>query len=97
MPINNPFDIMAPSRIGDLKVHIDPKEQKINAEWTAPGDDFDHGSVAGRLRFSLFPFCISYFLLTLIIFSGYNFIVSDEVLSLIDPHIQPAILHTIKR
>jgi hypothetical protein len=38
---------MPPSRISDLRLSPDTYNQKLFAEWTAPGDDYDHGSVHG--------------------------------------------------
>ena len=35
---------MPPARIADMKITVnDQKEGSIEAKWTAPGDDFDHG------------------------------------------------------
>ena len=36
---------MPPSRIADFRLTPDPENQKLFAQWTAPGDDYDHGSV----------------------------------------------------
>ena len=46
-------DRMPPAKIGDLKVKVFPETQSVLATWTAPGDDFDTGSVSGyRFVFS---------------------------------------------
>ena len=46
-------DRMPPAKIGDLKVEILADSEAIVAMWTAPGDDFDTGSVSGyRFLFS---------------------------------------------
>jgi len=85
---------MPPSRIGDFKVKIEDEEQKIYAEWTAPGDDFDHGTVAGKDKTFILLKCQFTKVVDIL---GYNFVVSEDVLSLINSHSQPAILHTIRR
>ena len=38
---------MPPARIGDLKLKVIARRQSVIATWTAPGDDFDAGTVAG--------------------------------------------------
>ena len=38
---------MPPARISDFRLTPDPESQKLFAEWTAPGDDYDHGTVHG--------------------------------------------------
>lgn len=45
VPTHN-VDRMPPSRIGDLVLEADESGLKLVATWTAPGDDFDHGSVS---------------------------------------------------
>ena len=42
---NNPIDRMPPSKIGDLRVIVNASSRHLKAIWTAPGDDFDSGSV----------------------------------------------------
>ena len=45
---SNHKDLMPPARIGDLQIKIHPKSKRsLEASWTAPGDDFDHGTVQG--------------------------------------------------
>ena len=47
VPDRNTEDRMPPSKIGDLKMEVLPESEALLAMWTAPGDDFDMGSVAG--------------------------------------------------
>ncbi len=47
VPVVDGKDRMPPSRIADLRLIYDDEKQQLEAEWTAPGDDFDSGAVAG--------------------------------------------------
>ena len=38
------LDVLPPSRITDLRVHVEPTTQRITFQWTAVGDDFDIGT-----------------------------------------------------
>lgn len=38
------LDILPPSRVTDLRVHVEPTTQRITFQWTAVGDDFDIGT-----------------------------------------------------
>ena len=38
-------DLMPPARISDLRLEADQTGRKLVAQWTAPGDNYDHGSV----------------------------------------------------
>ena len=38
---------MPPARIADLRMNVDGEKQILDVSWTAPGDDFDTGSVSG--------------------------------------------------
>ena len=49
MPESDGSDRMPPSRISDLRLTPDLEGQKLFAQWTAPGDDYDHGSVTGKI------------------------------------------------
>ncbi len=40
-------DLMPPAKIGDLKIKVLPADGQLVATWTAPGDDFDVGTVTG--------------------------------------------------
>ena len=40
-------DRMPPSKVGDFQVEVIPEAHMLRASWTAPGDDFDSGYVAG--------------------------------------------------
>ena len=40
-------DRMPPARIADLRMNVDGEQQVLDVSWTAPGDDFDSGSVSG--------------------------------------------------
>ena len=40
-------DLMPPAAIRDLKIKVLPKSGQLVASWTAPGDDFDVGTVTG--------------------------------------------------
>ena len=40
-------DLMPPAAIRDLKIEVQPKSGQLVASWTAPGDDFDIGTVTG--------------------------------------------------
>ena len=40
-------DLMPPAPIRDLKIQVQPKSGQLVASWTAPGDDFDVGTVTG--------------------------------------------------
>ena len=48
VPESQGVDRMPPSRISDLRLTPDSEGQKLSAKWTAPGDDYDHGSVTGK-------------------------------------------------
>lgn len=39
------MDVLPPSRIADLKINVLPGSNKLLAAWTAPGGDFNDGSV----------------------------------------------------
>lgn len=43
----NQIDLMPPARIGDLKIEVLPDSGQLMATWTAPGDDYDVGTVTG--------------------------------------------------
>lgn len=45
------LDILPPSRVTDLRVHVEPTTQRITFQWTAVGDDFDIGT--GKFVFKL--------------------------------------------
>lgn len=38
------LDILPPSRVTDLRVHVEPTTQRVTFQWTAVGDDFDIGT-----------------------------------------------------
>lgn len=38
------MDLLPPSRITDLRVHVEPLTQRVTFQWTAVGDDFDQGT-----------------------------------------------------
>ena len=41
-------------RIADMRIAVDGQKSAVEATWTAPGDDFDHGSASGyKFVFSL--------------------------------------------
>ena len=42
-------DQMPPARIADLRIAVDGQKSTVEATWTAPGDDFDHGSASGYM------------------------------------------------
>lgn len=38
------LDLLPPSRVTDLRVHVEPLTQRVTFQWTAVGDDFDVGT-----------------------------------------------------
>lgn len=38
------LDLLPPSRVTDLRVHVEPATQRVTFQWTAVGDDFDVGT-----------------------------------------------------
>ena len=38
------MDLLPPSRVTDLRVHVEPVTQRVTFQWTAVGDDFDVGT-----------------------------------------------------
>lgn len=48
------LDILPPSRVTDLRVHVEPITQRVTFQWTAVGDDFDVGT--GKFTLDRFIF-----------------------------------------
>ena len=42
--VEEAVDILPPSRVTDLRVHVEPTTQRVTFQWTAVGDDFDVGT-----------------------------------------------------
>ena len=54
VPDGSGGDEMQPARIADMRIAVDGEKSAVEAMWTAPGDDFDHGSASGyKFVFSL--------------------------------------------
>ena len=52
--VEETVDLLPPSRVTDLRVHVEPTTQRVTFQWTAVGDDFD----VGTGNFKLLPFTL---------------------------------------
>jgi len=52
--VEETIDLLPPSRVTDLRVHVEPTTQRVTFQWTAVGDDFD----VGTGNFNLVPFTL---------------------------------------